>query len=317
MQLYSEEKDWNKLVEVVLRLAEFVDDPKQKAKYLHTAAIVTGRQMGDVDRALEFYEQVLALDGTMDKALDEAIELQRDRNEHRAVEPLLKRRLERATEANDEAAMLATFTELGELYEKKLGWINEAIDAYEAAQTLDPDNSERAEHLARALRHRSREVPGQGGRFTAGDPAPESVPPRVVQAPAPALHRGEARRRRVVLVPGAVRPEPGRARRGALLQAHARGHRGARAAGLTDDDWLRLVMHADADPLLTSVFALIEPAVIGAPRTDPRGARLRPALRDRPQHASVPDEPDAALRGRRARHGAAADLSEHRTIPAA
>ena len=30
MQLYSEDKDWNKLVDVVLRLAEFVDDPKQK-----------------------------------------------------------------------------------------------------------------------------------------------------------------------------------------------------------------------------------------------------------------------------------------------
>src|SRR6185503_15101448 len=31
---------------------------------------------------------------------------------------------------------------------------------------------------------------------------------------------------------------------------------------LTDTDWLSLVMHADSDPLLTSVFALIEPAVI-------------------------------------------------------
>ena len=31
---------------------------------------------------------------------------------------------------------------------------------------------------------------------------------------------------------------------------------------LNDSDWLALVMHADAEPLLTSVFALIEPAVI-------------------------------------------------------
>ncbi len=38
MQLYSEEKDWAKLVEVVLRLADFVEDPKQRAKYMHTAA---------------------------------------------------------------------------------------------------------------------------------------------------------------------------------------------------------------------------------------------------------------------------------------
>src|SRR5690606_35881427 len=31
MQLYSEDKDWAKAVDVVLKLAEFVDDPKQKA----------------------------------------------------------------------------------------------------------------------------------------------------------------------------------------------------------------------------------------------------------------------------------------------
>ncbi|MBK8994249.1 MAG: tetratricopeptide repeat protein [Myxococcales bacterium] len=53
MQLYSEEKDWGKLVDVVLRLADFVEEPKQRVKYLHTAAVVCARQMGDVDRALE------------------------------------------------------------------------------------------------------------------------------------------------------------------------------------------------------------------------------------------------------------------------
>ncbi|HEV8247879.1 MAG TPA: tetratricopeptide repeat protein, partial [Polyangiaceae bacterium] len=62
MQLYSEEKDWNKLVEVVLRLAEFVEDPKQRVKYLHTAAIVTARQIVDVPRAIQFYEQVLKIE---------------------------------------------------------------------------------------------------------------------------------------------------------------------------------------------------------------------------------------------------------------
>ena len=56
MQLYSEEKDWAKLVEVVLRLADFVEDPKQRAKYMHTAAIVSSRQLGEIDQALTFYD---------------------------------------------------------------------------------------------------------------------------------------------------------------------------------------------------------------------------------------------------------------------
>ncbi len=62
MQLYSEEKDWAKLVEVVLRLADFVEDPKQRAKYMHTAAIVASRQLGETDQALAFYERALEFD---------------------------------------------------------------------------------------------------------------------------------------------------------------------------------------------------------------------------------------------------------------
>ena len=46
MELFSEEKDWASLVEVVLRLAAFVEDPKQRAKYMHTAAKVSARRSG-------------------------------------------------------------------------------------------------------------------------------------------------------------------------------------------------------------------------------------------------------------------------------
>jgi hypothetical protein len=36
----------------------------------------------------------------------------------------------------------------------------------------------------------------------------------------------------------------------------------AAQSALSEDDWLALVMHPDVDPLLTAVFALIEPAVV-------------------------------------------------------
>src|SRR5690606_24043977 len=38
MQLYSQSKDWEKLISVIMRLADLVIDKKQKAKYLHTAS---------------------------------------------------------------------------------------------------------------------------------------------------------------------------------------------------------------------------------------------------------------------------------------
>ena len=268
MQLYSEEKDWGKLVDVVLRLADFVEDKKQKAKYLHTAAIVSARQMGDVERALEFYQQVLDLDPEMDRALDESIDLMKDKGDHEGVEQMLQKKLERSTKAKDKAAMLTTFSELGELYEKQLGWIDRAIDAYEAAQTLEPENRVRAEKLA---------------DLYASDPA--KYLDKAVAAQQIVLRQNpfkpdayKALRRfytevkqadaawclcQALYVMNLAEPDEERFFKRMRSETAA-----AAQAAFSDEDWLNHVMHADADPLLTSIFALIEPAVImarGAP----------------------------------------------------
>jgi tetratricopeptide (TPR) repeat protein len=262
MQLYSEEKDWNKLVDVVLRLADFVDDPKQKLKYLHTAAIVSARQMGDVERALQLYDQVLDLDPTMKVAVNESIELHRGRGDHEGVERMLQRKLQLATEANDQQAMLETFDQLGQLYEKQLGWTDRAIDAYEAAQTLDPDNLERTELLAQL--------------YTAD---PERHLDKAVEAHATLLrhnpYRSESYRSlrrlyteskqadsawclcQVLYATNLAEPDEER------FYKRMRAETAAPAQTvLTDEDWLTMLLHPSADPLLTSVFALIEAAVI-------------------------------------------------------
>ena len=264
MQLYSEEKDWGKLVDVVLRLADFVEEPKQRVKYLHTAAVVCARQMGDVDRALELYHKVLELDPKLDKALNEAIDLRREKGDFEGVERLLQRKLETATTEKSRADMLATFADLADLYDKNLGWTDRAIDAYEAAQTLEPDNAARQSKLA---------------ELYASDP--KKYLDKAVSA------------QQVILRQNPYRADTYKAMRKlytevkqadaawALCQAlyvlnlaepdeerffkRMRPETAAPAqAALSDDDWLAHLMHADADPLLTSVFALIEPAVIAA-----------------------------------------------------
>lgn len=262
MQLYSEEKDWTKLVEIVLRLAEFVDDPKQKVKYLHTAAIVTARQVGDVARALEFYEQVLKLEPRFDKATSEAVELERERANWEGVDRLLRRRLDAATDADDKASMLDAFEQLGRLYEKNMGLIDQAIDAYEAAQTLEPENQARSELL---------------GKLYATDP--EKYLEKAVVSQALLLRQNpfraesyKALRRlytetkqadaswclcQTLSVLHLAEPDEER------FYKRMRSDTAAPAQStLGDEEWLSKLMHADADPLLTSVFALIEPAVI-------------------------------------------------------
>ncbi len=261
MQLYSEEKDWGRLVDIVLKLASMVSDTKQKAKYVHTAAIVASRQMGEPERAAKFYDEVLELDPTLDKAVSEAIDVRDQLGDHEGVERLIKIQLDQATDAGDRDKMLAAFDRLGALYRVKLGWTTEAIDAYEAAQTLDPDNNERNEMLA---------------SLYASDPA--QYLDKAVAAQRPILKKNPAK------------PEPYRLLRKlyteskradeawCLCQAlscmnlaepdEERFYRRMRPEGpaaaqsrLSDDDWAML-MHPDADPLVTSIFELIEPAVL-------------------------------------------------------
>ncbi|MEZ4225689.1 MAG: tetratricopeptide repeat protein [Polyangiaceae bacterium] len=264
MQLYSEEKDWGKLVDVVLRLADFVEEPKQRAKYLQTAAIVCARQMGDLDRALEFYDRVLELDPRADKALVEAIELRKDKGDHRGVEKLLQRKLEQATGDKDKKVMLETFVELAELYEKHLNWPDRAIDALEAAQTLEPDNRARAEHLGELYaqdpaKHLEKAVAAQQTLMRQNPYRPESY--KLLRKLYTEVKRADAAWNLCQALYVLNLAEPDEERFFKRMRAESAA---PAAEALNDEDWLTLLVHPGADPLLTSVFALIEPAILAA-----------------------------------------------------
>lgn len=261
MQLYSEQEEWNKLVDVVLKLANFVEESAQKSKYLETAAVVTAHQIGDAKQALEYYERAFSLSPSI-KALDEAIEIYKTRGAHAEVERLLRQRLHVATELDDKAAMLLTFTELGELYEKELGDVENAIDAYEAAQMLEPSNERRADLLselyatdhqrfldravklhASLLEHDARREKSYRALRRFYTEARDADASWCLCQTMSVLRLADEDERRYYL-----RLRPGTA---AAVQT-----------ALSDEDWLGHVLHPLADPLLTSVFALIEPAVI-------------------------------------------------------
>jgi tetratricopeptide (TPR) repeat protein len=264
MQLYSEEKDWAKLIEVVLRLADFVDDPKQRAKYMHTAAIVSSRQLGEVDQALAFYGRALEFDPTLSKAMVEATELHRQKGDHDGVERLLNAQLERAKQAQDRAKIVEVLDQLGELYRKFLNEPELAIDAYEAAQAFDPEGKERAETLA---------------ELYASDVA--QYLDKAVKAQAQILRRNPYRVESYKLLrrlyTEARKPDPAWCLCQALSvlnlaepdeERFYRRHKADNAAPaqavLDEDDWASRLAHPDADPLVTRIFSLVQPTIIRA-----------------------------------------------------
>ena len=261
MQLYSEEQNWEKLIDVVTRLADFVDDRKQRAKYMHTAATIAGRQLKKVDQAIEFYEKALGYDDSIAKAVDELLELYREKGDHVKVERMLKNQIETAKSAGDRAAIVRVLDQLGELYEKHLKEPELAIDAYEAAQAFDPDEKTRGERLA---------------ELYASDPA--QYLDKAVRAQAQILrknpYRVESYKLLRKLFTDAKKPDPAWCLCQALAvlklaepdeerfyKKHRAENAAAAQAALSEEDWGHLA-HGELDPLVTRIFALIQPTIV-------------------------------------------------------
>ncbi|MBS2013382.1 MAG: protein kinase [Deltaproteobacteria bacterium] len=267
MQLYSEEKDWAKLVDVVLRLADFVEEPKQRAKYMHTAATIASKHLDKVEQALEFYGKVLDLDPSNEKAMGEALELYRQKGKHDEVERLLKRQIDAAKDAADRDKLVKVLDQLGELYQKFLNEPELAIDAYEAAQAFDPEDRARAEKLA---------------ELYASDP--KQYLDKAVKSQAQILRRNPYRVESYKLLrklfTDAKQADPAWCLCQALSvlrlaepdeERFYKKHRSENAApaqsAFDDETWKRLA-HWDLDELLTRIFAIIQPTIIRT-RTQP------------------------------------------------
>lgn len=267
MQFYSEEKDWAKVVDVVTRLADFVEDPKQRAKYMHTAATIASKQLQKIDQALDFYARALDFDPTLTKALDEAIELHRQKGKHDEVESLLKKQLEHAKVAQDREKIVSVLDQLGEVYQKFLNEPELAIDAFEAAQAFDPEDRTRQERLA---------------DLYAADP--KQYLDKAVKAQAQILRKNpykvESYKLLRKLYTESKKADPAWCLCQALsilrlaepdeerfYKKHRQENAAPAQATLDEEGWEHL-MHWDLDPLLTRLFAAIQPTIVRA-RTQP------------------------------------------------
>ncbi|MCA9624499.1 MAG: tetratricopeptide repeat protein, partial [Myxococcales bacterium] len=334
MKLYSEEKDWGKLIDVVLKLGDGVDDPAQKIKYVQTAAgvaarqledydaaikyldrvleldpgndkaikdsievrakkgdtgeliafllkladeakdnaqkvtyvvqaaKVAGEQVGDSERAIELYDQVIALDPDNMDALQQAIDLREAKQDHEGVIFHLNIALEKAEKAGNDAIRVKILEKIAKIYLDHLDLKDEAIAHLEQAHKLDPDNDKRTQKLAELYA-------SDGERYLAK--AVQTQLAMVRQNPFnPEAYRTmrrlytEAKQAdpawcvcQALYVMNTAEPDEERFFRRMRAETAAEARERA-----TDDDWTHSLMHPSCDPLVTTIFRLIEPAVM-------------------------------------------------------
>ncbi len=270
MQLFSAEKDWSRLLEVVVRLADLVEDPKQRAKYLHTAAMVAAREIGDPRQALGLLDDALRSDPTHEAATTEALAIRRRLGDWDGIKELLKPRAQQLAAAGRTEELLPVLEELGETY-ARLGSIEQATRVYESALDVEPDGVRWLERLARTYASdpdhyldRAKDALALWIEVDPYRPEPYQILRRMyTQA---RLADGAWLAAQALHVLGQAQPDESRFfarfRSTELVAARRR---------LTPGEFMEFVMPADGEPLITSLFSLIEPYVL-ATRGRPESA---------------------------------------------
>src|SRR6185436_10621331 len=262
MQIHSEAEAWTELVEVVAKLASFVDDPAQRAKYLLTAAMVSSRQLDRRDQAVLYYKQVLELDPGNAKALGEYVVLQVEQGESGAAERALLTRLEMARAKSDTGTQLEMLDALFTLYQGLPGRLEAAIEVAEQAEQLDAQNPM---HKARLKELYERDAPKHLAKAVALHVATLRQRPddedsyRRLRKLYTDARRADAAwcLCQVLDLLKLAQPEETRF----FERAHT--DQPAPAQTVVDEsDWTNYLIHPNVDPRLTQIFALIEPVVV-------------------------------------------------------
>ncbi|MCB9635009.1 MAG: tetratricopeptide repeat protein [Sandaracinus sp.] len=261
MGVYSETKDWSRLVEVILRIAELVDEPGQQAKYYLTAASIAKGELSRVEEAADYYAQALENDPSLEKAFTGLVACLEQAERWEDLAEAYQGQLERRAGASpEERAKL--WDAIGAIYEEKLEDAVKATEAYEQAQELDPESRRRLEKLA--------DIFGAD---------PKRFFRKAVDAHAQLLktspYRMESYRALRELYTEAKRADESWCVCQALkslamagpdeegfFKKHRSKHPAAAQQFFDEDVWFNHVTHPDQDPLLTGIFAAITPAVI-------------------------------------------------------
>ncbi len=147
MAVYSEGKNWTRLVDVLVRMAHVVGDARLAGKYLYTAARIAHKELEIYEDAIEYYESAIGFNPTLEAAFDALIECLNKEGAWDRLASAYRAQIERVRHTLDDEALAALWDSLGSLYIDKLHRIDAAVDAYEQASELVPDDRKRLELL--------------------------------------------------------------------------------------------------------------------------------------------------------------------------
>jgi tetratricopeptide (TPR) repeat protein len=160
LDLYTETKQWKKGVEIIGQIAGLEKDPVKKGKYHHAAARILRDEVKSLDEAIEEFNVALDFyfergdkltDATLQeylKAFEAVDKICTTKKDFRTQERQYRKMIKRMPKDGFAQIKVALWHALGEIYRTRLKEYKTAIQAFEVAVGLEPDNLARHEILA-------------------------------------------------------------------------------------------------------------------------------------------------------------------------
>jgi tetratricopeptide (TPR) repeat protein len=147
---YGATEQWKNAVDMALRVAELDDNAKIKAKYFYFAGATYREMLQSPDDSVEYFNRALDADvAGQVKAFDSIEKILTEKSDWKALERNYRRMVKRVLTEGDPTLRPTLLHKLGELYAGPLGDMKAATEAYALASSLEPDNHQRHEILAR------------------------------------------------------------------------------------------------------------------------------------------------------------------------
>lgn len=148
LKIHTAAKNFNELVDVILKIADQVEEPAQKVRYYISAAKVYRREIGNANKAVHYFEKALDInpqDPDANRAIVETLEQNMAWDK---LELHYKKQIAKLPKDATKEDKLVVFKPLFELLSKKLKKKADAAVIGDAIFKINPDDVEHAEHLA-------------------------------------------------------------------------------------------------------------------------------------------------------------------------
>jgi len=141
MWLYGERHRWDELSSVLEGIAQIQESPERKAKSLFAMAQVVHEKLGDVERAVDLFEQVLDIDRARLDVFELLVRALTEAKDWEALERSYRRMLARVKDDDEPKLKFVLFQQLGLIYRDRLEDAERAYEALDAAARLRPEDA--------------------------------------------------------------------------------------------------------------------------------------------------------------------------------